>query len=98
MREACFAYLQMGGPAAAGPVGLLSGLNPSPGALVAHFFAVALFGVLRTLLPRPTCRGVADSVGLLWCALGIIAPIVRAEGLSAVLFPSRLKAKATRTF
>lgn len=34
-------------PSAAGPVSLLSGLNPRPSVLVMHFFMVALFGVGR---------------------------------------------------
>lgn len=47
MRQACFDYLAKGGWHAAGPVSLLSGLNPRPSVLVAHFFMVALFGVGR---------------------------------------------------
>lgn len=39
-----------------GPVSLLSGLNPSPSVLVMHFFMVALYGVGRLMLPRPTFR------------------------------------------
>ena len=56
MRQACFDYLRLGGWYSAGPVSLLSGLNPRPSILVLHFFAVAVFGVGRLLLPRPTLR------------------------------------------
>jgi squalene monooxygenase len=56
MRSACFDYLRLGGWYSAGPVSLLSGLNPRPSVLVMHFFAVAIFGVGRLLLPRPTFR------------------------------------------
>ncbi len=56
MRQACFDYLRLGGWYSAGPVSLLSGLNPRPSVLVMHFFAVAIFGVGRLLLPRPTLR------------------------------------------
>ena len=56
MRTACFDYLALGGKCASGPVSLLSGLNPSPSALVMHFFSVALFGVQRLVKPRPTFR------------------------------------------
>lgn len=56
MRQACFDYLRLGGWYSAGPVSLLSGLNPRPSVLVMHFFAVAIFGVGRLLLPRPTIR------------------------------------------
>ena len=54
MRQACFDYLRLGGIYSAGPVSLLSGLNPRPSVLVMHFFMVALFGCGRLLLPRPT--------------------------------------------
>lgn len=54
MREACFDYLSLGGVFSEGPVSLLSGLNPRPLSLVCHFFAVAIFGVGRLLLPFPS--------------------------------------------
>lgn len=47
MRGACFDYLRLGGIYSSGPVSLLSGLNPRPSVLVAHFFMVAVFGVSR---------------------------------------------------
>ena len=54
MRQACFDYLSLGGVFSEGPVSLLSGLNPRPLSLVAHFFAVAIYGVGRLLLPFPS--------------------------------------------
>ncbi|KAI3758495.1 hypothetical protein L6452_06059 [Arctium lappa] len=54
MREACFDYLSLGGVFSNGPVSLLSGLNPRPLSLVVHFFAVAIYGVGRLLLPFPS--------------------------------------------
>jgi hypothetical protein len=54
MRQACFDYLSLGGVCSEGPVSLLSGLNPRPLSLVAHFFAVAIYGVGRLLLPFPS--------------------------------------------
>lgn len=54
MREACFDYLSLGGICSTGPVSLLSGLNPRPLSLVVHFFAVAIYGVGRLLLPFPS--------------------------------------------
>lgn len=54
MRQACFDYLSLGGVFSTGPVALLSGLNPRPLSLVCHFFAVALYGVGRLLLPFPS--------------------------------------------
>lgn len=54
MRRACFDYLSLGGVFSNGPISLLSGLNPRPLSLVCHFFAVAIFGVGRLLLPFPS--------------------------------------------
>ena len=61
---------------AAGPVSLLSGLNPRPSVLVMHFAMVALFGVGRLIFPRPTLRGVWLGVLLLYSAACIILPII----------------------
>lgn len=54
MREACFDYLSLGGIFSSGPVSILSGLNPRPLSLVLHFFAVAVYGLGRLLLPFPS--------------------------------------------
>ena len=56
MRQACFDYLSLGGVFSDGPVSLLSGLNPRPLSLVLHFFAVAVYGVGRLLLPFPSLQ------------------------------------------
>lgn len=87
MQQACFDYLALGGMYSSGPVSLLSGLNPRPSILVMHFFMVALYGVGRLLLPRPTVGGLVRGIMLLWCAACIIAPIIAAEGIRAVFFP-----------
>lgn len=88
MQQACFDYLALGGMYSSGPVSLLSGLNPRPSVLVGHFFMVALYGVGRLLLPRPTLKGVWRGLSLLYVACCIILPIIKAEGLRAVFFPS----------
>ncbi|MBA0755448.1 hypothetical protein Gogos_019892 [Gossypium gossypioides] len=54
MRQACFDYLSLGSIFSNGPISLLSGLNPRPISLVLHFFAVAIYGVGRLLLPFPS--------------------------------------------
>lgn len=54
MRQACFDYLSLGGVFSNGPIALLSGLNPRPLSLVLHFFAVAIYGVGRLLIPLPS--------------------------------------------
>mmetsp|Transcript_26909 Transcript_26909/g.58754 ORF Transcript_26909/g.58754 Transcript_26909/m.58754 type:complete len:505 (-) Transcript_26909:910-2424(-) len=88
MRQACFDYLSLGGIYSAGPVSLLSGLNPKPSVLVMHFFMVALYGVGRLLTPRPTLRGLWMGILLLLGAARIIFPIIRAEGFRAVFLPA----------
>lgn len=72
MRQACFDYLSLGGIFSAGPVSLLSGLNPRPLSLVLHFFAVAVYGVGRLLLPFPSPKGMwigarLISVRIIYC-------------------------------
>ncbi|KXZ44567.1 hypothetical protein GPECTOR_65g185 [Gonium pectorale] len=88
MRQACFDYLALGGIYSAGPISLLSGLNPRPSVLVQHFFMVALFGVGRLLVPRPSLRGLYMAFALLAVACRIIFPIIWAEGVRAVFFPA----------
>jgi squalene monooxygenase len=94
MRQACFEYLKLGGMYSAGPVSLLSGLNPRPSVLVAHFFMVALYGVGRLLFPRPSVKGVMSSISLIYTACCIIFPIIKSEGVRAVFLPF-LTAKPT---
>ncbi|KAL0365673.1 UNVERIFIED_CONTAM: Squalene monooxygenase SE1 [Sesamum angustifolium] len=88
MREACFDYLSLGGMYSQGPISLLSGLNPRPMSLVAHFFAVAIYGVGRLLLPYPSPKRLLLGVRLLLSAYGIIFPIVKSEGVRQMFFPS----------
>ena len=87
MRRACFDYLNSGGWCSSGPVALLSGLNPAPLHLVGHFFAVALFGIKRLLLPFPTPSSLWMGVRLLIGASGIIGPILLNEGIGQVFLP-----------
>ncbi|GFY90973.1 squalene epoxidase 2 [Actinidia rufa] len=81
MREACFDYLSLGGVCSTGPVALLSGLNPRPLSLVLHFFAVAIYGVGRLLLPFPSPKR-------LW----IGARLILAEGVRQMFFPATVPA------
>ncbi|EOX97271.1 hypothetical protein QUC31_015774 [Theobroma cacao] len=87
MRQACFDYLSLGGVFSNGPIALLSGLNPRPLSLVLHFFAVAIFGVGRLLLPFPSLNRVWIGARLISGASGIIIPILKAEGVRQVFFP-----------
>ncbi|XP_074378073.1 squalene epoxidase 3-like isoform X2 [Apium graveolens] len=71
MREACFDYLSLGGVCSTGPVALLSGLKPQPLSLVLHFFAVAVYGVGRLLLPFPTPQRLLAGVRLILEQAGV---------------------------
>ncbi|KAE9448418.1 hypothetical protein C3L33_19685, partial [Rhododendron williamsianum] len=92
MRKACFDYLSLGGVFAQGPVSLLSGLNPRPLILVLHFFAVAVYGVGRLLLPFPSPKRVWLGARLISGASGIIFPIIKAEGVRQMFFPAMVPA------
>ncbi|KAJ4821804.1 Squalene epoxidase 1, partial [Turnera subulata] len=58
MRQACFDYLGLGGVFSSGPIALLSGLKPHPLNLILHFFAVAIYGVGRLILPFPSPKSI----------------------------------------
>ncbi|KAF2295637.1 hypothetical protein GH714_033370 [Hevea brasiliensis] len=88
MREACFDYLSLGGIFSSGPVALLSGLNPRPLSLVLHFFAVAIYGVGRLLLPFPSPKAMWIGARIISSASGIIFPIIKAEGVRQMFFPT----------
>nr|XP_043631324.1 squalene epoxidase 3-like isoform X1 [Erigeron canadensis] len=90
MREACFGYLSLGGACSTGPVSLLSGLNSSPLSLVFHFFAVAIYGVGRLLLPLPTPKRLWIGIRLIMGASAIIFPILKAEGVRQMFFPASI--------
>ncbi|PRQ48274.1 putative squalene monooxygenase [Rosa chinensis] len=92
MRQACFDYLSLGGACSTGPVALLSGLNPRPLSLVLHFFAVAIYGVGRLLLPFPSPKRMWIGVRLIWSAVRIIFPIIKAEGVRQMFFPATIPA------
>ncbi|TYI89129.1 hypothetical protein E1A91_D03G033000v1 [Gossypium mustelinum] len=92
MRQACFDYLSLGGVFSTGPVALLSGLNPQPLSLVLHFFAVAIYGVGRLLLPFPSFQRMWIGARLIWSASGIIFPIIKAEGVRQMFFPATVPA------
>ncbi|WOL03072.1 squalene monooxygenase [Canna indica] len=92
MRQACFEYLSLGGVFSTGAVALLSGLNPRPLSLVAHFFAVAIYGVGRLLLPFPSLTRMWLAARLILGASGIIFPIIKGEGVRQMFFPATIPA------
>ncbi|KAF5731883.1 squalene monooxygenase-like isoform X1 [Tripterygium wilfordii] len=92
MRQACFDYLSLGGVFSDGPISLLSGLSPRPLSLVLHFFAVAIYGVGRLLLPFPSPKRLWIGARLISGASGIIFPIIKAEGVRQMFFPATVPA------
>ncbi|KAK4751461.1 hypothetical protein SAY87_004943 [Trapa incisa] len=92
MRQACFDYLSLGGVFSNGPISLLSGLNPKPLSLVLHFFAVAIYGVGRLMLPFPSPKRIWTGARLISGASGIILPIIKAEGVRQMFFPATVPA------
>ena len=86
LAEACIKYFLLGGEAVAGPMSLLGGLKSSPSTLVAHFFAVALWG---------TATNVTNSFRILYDATSIILPLMQGEHLlPSWSRPSRNKVQA----
>jgi squalene monooxygenase len=86
LRDACIDYLALGGPFAAGPIGLLSGLSPRPSILIMHFFAVAVHAIVHTLFPFPTLQRMRRGYDLLHIACVILMPLLvseRVEGWSS---------------
>ncbi|PWA84635.1 FAD/NAD(P)-binding oxidoreductase family protein [Artemisia annua] len=92
MRSACFDYLSLGGMCAEGPISLLSGLNPRPLVLFLHFFAVAIYGVGRLLIPFPSPKRLWLGARLISSASGIIFPIIKSEGVRQMFFPATVPA------
>eukprot|EP00127_Corallochytrium_limacisporum_P002508 Clim_evm65s128 gene=Clim_evmTU65s128 len=85
LRQACFAYFKMGGNNLAGPVSLLSILDPNPMKLVIHFFSVAILGVRREFnkatAESPFMAPVAifRSIRILTVAVLVIGPVALNE-------------------
>ncbi|KAL8242452.1 hypothetical protein R6Q59_012754 [Mikania micrantha] len=92
MRSACFDYLSLGGMCSEGPISLLSGLNPRPLVLFLHFFAVAIYGVGRLLIPFPSPKRLWLGARLISSASGIIFPIIKSEGVRQMFFPATVPA------
>jgi len=79
LRQACFDYLSLGGPYAAGPIGLLSGLTPKPEILATHFFMVALFGVKKAMSEGLSLVNLKKTHDLMRIACSIILPLLKQE-------------------
>lgn len=79
MRDACFDYLSQGGRMTHDPMCMLGGLKPQRFLLVTHFFAVALYGCGRALLPFPTFQRMGRSWSIFRASFNVIKPLIDAE-------------------
>ncbi|XP_055350557.1 squalene monooxygenase-like isoform X2 [Paramacrobiotus metropolitanus] len=90
LRKACFEYFKLGGECVAGPVGLLSVLNPSPWKLLGHFFAVAFYAVycnyrdIRSF--RSLRRFMLYPLGIVSKACSVIFPLIWSEIKTIVVY------------
>lgn len=82
MRDACFIYITSGGRRTYDPMGMLGGLKPYRFLLVAHFFAVALYGCGRALAPLPTPARLIRAWSIFRASFNVIKPLIDAEKLS----------------
>jgi squalene monooxygenase len=76
LKEACYSYLQMGGKKSSVPLSLLAAVNRNNRKLLQHFFAVAMHGVRRILLPLPSPANIGRSYRMLKNAVHIVSPLV----------------------
>jgi squalene monooxygenase len=86
MRKAFLDYIEIGGRCAADPIRMLGGLEPSPSLLVTHFFAVAVFGCGRALLPFPTPARIVKAWHLFCTAFNIAKPLIDAERVTMLAY------------
>lgn len=82
MRQACFDYITSGGRCTHDPMGMLGGLKPHRFLLVTHFFAVALLGCGRALMPYPTPSRMHKAWSIFRASFNVIKPLIDAERLS----------------
>lgn len=81
MRSACVDYLSRGGRMTNDPIRMLGGLKPQRYLLLAHFFAVALYGCGKALLPFPTPSRVTMAWSIFRASFNIMKPLANAEHL-----------------
>lgn len=81
MRAACLDYLSRGGRMTEDPIKMLGGLKPQRFLLIAHFFAVALYGCGKVLLPFPTPGRLKKAWMIFRASFNIMKPLIDAEHL-----------------
>ncbi|GMH13571.1 hypothetical protein Nepgr_015412 [Nepenthes gracilis] len=87
IRKALLDFLGLGSMFTNQALSLYSGLSPRPLSLLLFFFAMAVYGVGRLLLPFPSRERLWLAAGLISEATAIVFPIVKAEGVRQMFFP-----------
>ena len=87
MRDACFAYFELGGICVSGPMSLLAGTCTNAFVLIGHFFAVAFYGAYRLLFCLPWKEKALRSFQVLRAATNIIVPLLTGEHLLSFTYP-----------
>ncbi|KAH0767136.1 hypothetical protein KY285_003007 [Solanum tuberosum] len=95
IREACYDYISLGGIFKNGLAAMVAGLNPKPISLAFHLIAIGLYAAARLLLPFPTPKALCRLTKLLYVAIGMILPIIKAEGIRQMFFPATFLAYYT---
>ncbi|PHU10346.1 Squalene epoxidase 3 [Capsicum chinense] len=90
IREACYGYISLGGIFKNGLAAMVAGLNPRPLSLAFHFIALGLYAAARSLFPFPSPMAAWRVAKLLFVAVGMILPIIKAEGIRQMFFPVTL--------
>ncbi|KAJ3390924.1 Squalene epoxidase [Entophlyctis sp. JEL0112] len=82
LQDGCVGYFKLGGICVSTPIGLLSGMLTNPLALIVHFFAVAIYGMLLLFASRPVYElplTVVRAVGAMVVACFIVLPLIMNE-------------------
>ncbi|KAJ3201297.1 Squalene epoxidase [Entophlyctis luteolus] len=105
LQDGCVGYFKLGGICVSTPIGLLSGMLANPLALIVHFFAVAIYGMLLLFVRRPVYElplTVVRAVGAIItaCAISLLRNTLMAdkkEKLAALAAAARAKTEAAET-
>ncbi|KNC52664.1 squalene epoxidase [Thecamonas trahens ATCC 50062] len=91
MQDACFEYFKLNRITRDGTMSLLGLLDTRPYVLVSHFFAVAAYAIVKTVLPLPYPTRIAQAFHILMSATRVIKPLLDNENVTALaLLPNSL--------
>ncbi|XP_057416902.1 squalene monooxygenase SE1-like [Lotus japonicus] len=92
LQQSFLDYLSLGRVFTEGLASLLAGLNPRPLSMVLHFFAVAMYGVGRLLIPFPSPKRIWIGARMISGASGVLFTTIKAEGVRQMFFPAMVPA------